>query len=110
MFWPANTSAIMSSSNRERYGIASGIMNTFRNTGMVLSFVVSLVAATSVIPAYIVYKMFVGTLYGKLSLELSGAYLSGQRFAFIISIILLLIAAIMSSVREPIQRIRNTKI
>jgi len=109
MFWPANTSAIMSSSSRERYGIASGIMNTFRNTGMVLSFVISLVAATSVIPAYIVYKMFVGTLYGKLSLELSGAYLSGQRFAFIISIILLLIAAIMSSIRGTYAKSANPK-
>ncbi|MCL4343547.1 MAG: MFS transporter [Nitrososphaerota archaeon] len=99
MFWPANTSAIMSSSSRERYGIASGIMNTFRNTGMVLSFVVALVAATSVIPAYLVYQMFVGTLYGKLSLELSGAYLGGQRFAFIISIALLVVAAVMSSAR-----------
>ncbi len=99
MFWPANTSAIMSSSSRERYGVASGIMNTFRNTGMVLSFVVALVSATSVIPAYLVYEMFIGNLYGKLSLQLSGAYLTGQRFAFIISIILLAIAAIMSSVR-----------
>ncbi|MEM3632564.1 MAG: MFS transporter [Conexivisphaerales archaeon] len=99
MFWPANTSAIMSSSNRERYGIASGIMNTFRNTGMVLSFVVALVSATSVIPAYLVYQMFVGTLYGKLSLELSGAYLAGQKFAFIISIVLLIAAALLSSVR-----------
>lgn len=99
MFWPANTSAIMSSSSRERYGIASGIMNTFRNTGMVLSFVVALVSATSVIPAYLVYQMFVGTLYGKLSLALSGAYLAGQRFAFIISIVLLIVAALMSSAR-----------
>ncbi len=99
MFWPANTSAIMSSSSRDRYGVASGIMNTFRNTGMVLSFVVALVSATSVIPAYLVYQMFIGNLSGKLSLELSGAYLTGQRFAFIISIILLAIAAIMSSVR-----------
>ncbi|MGC8662075.1 MAG: MFS transporter [Nitrososphaeria archaeon] len=103
MFWPANTSAIMSSSSRERYGIASGIMNTFRNTGMVLSFVVALVSATSVIPAYLVYQMFVGTLYGKLSLALSGAYLAGQRFAFIISIILLIVAALMSSARGTSQ-------
>ena len=99
MFWPANTSAIMSSSSRERYGVASGIMNTFRNTGMVLSFVVALVSATSAIPAYLVYEMFVGNLYGKLSPQLAGAYLNGQRFAFTISIILLAIATIMSAVR-----------
>jgi len=99
MFWPANTSAIMSSSSRERYGVASGVMNTFRNTGMVLSFVLALVAATSVIPSILVYKLFVGTLSGKLSISLSMAYLSGQRFAFLVSTVLLLVAVAMSSVR-----------
>lgn len=106
MFWPANTSAIMSSSARERYGVASGIMNTFRNTGMVLSFVVALVSATSVIPAYLVYEMFVGTLTGRLSPALAGAYLAGQRFAFLISIALLVVAAVMSSVRGAEERTR----
>ncbi|MDG7044528.1 MAG: MFS transporter [Nitrososphaerota archaeon] len=99
MFWPANTSAIMSSSSRERYGVASGVMNTFRNTGMVMSFVLALVAATSVIPSAIVYRLFVGNLSGRLSVSLSMAYLSGQRFAFLISTVLLLAAVAMSSVR-----------
>ena len=46
LFWPANTSAIMASSPPARYGVTSGIMNTFRNTGMVMSFVLSLTAVT----------------------------------------------------------------
>ena len=53
-FWPANTSAIMSSTPAGKYGVGSGIMITFRNTGMIFSFAMSLTAATSVIPVNIV--------------------------------------------------------
>ena len=88
-FWPANTSAIMSSTPPARYGVGSGVMNTFRNTGMVLSFALSLTAATSVIPARVVYQLFIGNLSGRLPLSLAVSYLSGQRFAFEISAVLL---------------------
>lgn len=91
-FWPANTSAIMSSTPPAKYGVGSGAMNTFRNTGMVLSFALSLTAATSVIPAGVVYKLFIGDLSGKLSPSLAASYLSGQSFAFEISAALLAVA------------------
>ncbi len=99
LFWPANTSTIMSSAPPRRYGVASGVMNTFRNTGMVMSFALSLVAATSVIPAYVVYQLFIGTYVGALPADLATAYLSGQSFAFTVSIILLAVAAVISMVR-----------
>lgn len=91
-FWPANTSAIMSSTPPAKYGVGSGAMNTFRNTGMVLSFALSLTAATSVIPANIVYQLFVGSLTSKLPATLAASYLSGQSFAFHVSAALLAIA------------------
>ena len=99
MFWPANTSAIMSASPPRRYGVASGVMNMLRNTGMVLSFVLALSAATSVLPASVVYELFVGTLSGKLPEAMAAAYLRGQGFAFTISTALLVASAGMSLVR-----------
>ncbi len=99
LFWPANTSTIMSSAPPRRYGVASGVMNTFRNTGMVMSFALALVAATSVIPAYVVYQLFIGNLTGALPPNLASAYLAGQSFAFEVSIALLAVAAVISMVR-----------
>jgi len=99
LFWPANTSTIMSSAPPRQYGVASGVMNTFRNTGMVMSFALSLVAATSVIPASIVYQLFIGNLSGALPPNFATAYLAGQSFAFEVSIALLAVAAVVSLVR-----------
>jgi len=99
LFWPANTSAIMASSPSARYGVASGIMNTFRNTGMVMSFALSLTAVTGVIPVYIVYQLFIGTFSGTLAPNYATAYLSGQSFAFELSAILLILATLFSLVR-----------
>ena len=92
LFWPANTSAIMSSTPPAKYGVGSGTMNTFRNTGGILSFAISLTAATSVIPAGVVYQLFIGNLSGKLPANLADSYLSGQSFAFEISAALLVVA------------------
>ncbi len=102
LFWPANTSTIMSSSPVGRYGVGSGLMNTFRNTGMVLSFALSLVAATSVIPSQVVYQLFIGSLGHKLSPDLAAGYLSGQSFAFEVSALLLVAATVFSAVRGKV--------
>jgi EmrB/QacA subfamily drug resistance transporter len=99
VFWPANTSAIMAASPSARYGVTSGIMNTFRNTGMVMSFAVSLTAITSVIPAQIVYQLFIGTFSGTLAPNYAVAYLSGQSFAFELSAALMVLATLFSLVR-----------
>ncbi len=98
LFWPANTSAIMSAIPPARFGVGSGVMNTFRNTGMIMSFALSLTAATAVIPPFVVYQLFVGNLAQKLSSNYANSYLSGQSFAFEISAALLIIAIIFSAV------------
>jgi len=95
-FWPANTSAIMSSTPPAKYGVGSGIMITFRNTGMILSFALSLTAATSVIPPNVVYQLFIGNLSGKLSPTLANSYLSGESYAFEISAVLLVISLVFT--------------
>jgi EmrB/QacA subfamily drug resistance transporter len=99
LFWPANTSAIMSAAPRDKYGAASGIMNTFRNTGMIMSFALALTAATSAIPASLVYKLFLGNFEGTLSQSYAVGYLSGQSFAFGISAAVLIVAMVFSLLR-----------
>jgi len=105
LFWPANTSAIMASSPSARYGVASGIMNTFRNTGMVMSFALSLTAVTGAIPVYLVYQLFIGTFSGTLAPHVAAAYLSGQSFAFQLSASLLILATLFSLVRGKEARV-----
>jgi EmrB/QacA subfamily drug resistance transporter len=99
LFWPANTSAIMASSPPDRYGVSSGIMNTFRNSGMVMSFALSLTAITGLIPTNIVYQLFIGTFSGRLAPNYASAYLSGQSYAFEISAALLIVSTLFSLVR-----------
>lgn len=99
LFWPANTSAIMSASPAKMYGVASGVMNTLRNTGMVLSFGLSLIVISDVIPRDLVYQLFIGTLQGGLPHALATEYLGGQRIAFIASAGLLALAIVLSAIR-----------
>ena len=96
IFWPSNTSGIMSALPPRRLGVGSGVMNTMRNTGMIMSFALSLTAATSVIPPSVVYSLFIGNLSTKLSSSLAISYLSGQSFAFEISAVLVVIAIAFS--------------
>ncbi|HUI86273.1 MAG TPA: MFS transporter [Nitrososphaerales archaeon] len=102
-FWPANTSSIMRSSLAGKLGVGSGIMNTFRSTGMILSFALTLTAATAVIPAGIVYQLFIGNLSGKLPVQIGNSYLIGESFAFEISAALLVVALALTlvSVHPP---------
>jgi EmrB/QacA subfamily drug resistance transporter len=105
LFYPANTSTVMSSSPPGKYGLTSGVLATFRNTGMILSFVVSLVAATSAIPFALVGALFVGKLpNGRLSPAYATTYLSGQSVAYYLSCILILVAAAFSFVRGQLKR------
>lgn len=103
-FWPSNTAAIMSSTPPAKYGVGSGTMNTFRNTGSILSFALSLTAATSVIPPGVVYQLFIGNLSGKLKPALAASYLTGQSFAFEISVALLLVALVLVVLSKPAEK------
>jgi EmrB/QacA subfamily drug resistance transporter len=93
-FWPANASMIMSNSPKRHYGIGSGIMNTFQNTGNVLSFAVSLVTITATISGGVVYALFLGTFSGTLPPQAAADYLRGQSWSFLISTALLVGALI----------------
>jgi len=107
LFWPSNTSAVMSGAPKGKYGAASGILSTFRNTGMILSFAVALSAIASKLPPQIVYQLFVGTLSSKLDINTAATYLSAQSYAYHISFGLLILSIVLSLMRPSKSKIQN---
>ncbi len=98
-FFPANNAAIMKGSPKGSYGIASGMLRTFANVGMVLSFALAMLVASTRIPKRMAFAIFVGTT--SLRGQLMGAFDHGIHTAFYIAIILMGIAAACSALRGP---------
>lgn len=105
-FWPANVSMVMSNSPKRHYGIGSGILNTFQNTGNVLSFAISLVTITATISGPVVYALFLGTFSGALPPQAAADYLRGQSLSFLISTVLLLAALVLVRLVPEVSRQR----
>ncbi len=93
-FFPANNAAVMKASPPGSYGIASGMLRTFTNVGMVLSFALAMLAAATKIPRNVAYAIFVGTtnLQGPLMI----AFNHGIHRAFTLAIGLMVVAGIFS--------------
>ena len=98
MFFPPNTSAAMSAAPRERLGVASATLGTMRQTGMVLSFALSLAVAASSLPRDVMLQLFVGTNVS-LGSKIMQAFVFGMHRAFLVSFVLCLVAAGLSVVR-----------
>ncbi|MCL4522267.1 MAG: MFS transporter [Firmicutes bacterium] len=96
-FFPANNSAVMKGAPPGEYGIASGMLRTFANVGMVMSFAVALVMASTRIPRGLAFAIFVGSTH--LHAAQLNAFVSGLHVALYICIGSLLLAGIGSSVR-----------
>ncbi len=96
-FFPANNAAVMKGSPRGSYGIASGMLRTFANIGMVLSFASAMLVAATQVPRNMAFAIFVGTtsLKGKLMI----AFNHGIHMAFYMAIVLMLVAAVFSLLR-----------
>jgi EmrB/QacA subfamily drug resistance transporter len=95
MFFSPNTSAAMSAAPKNRLGIASATLATFRQTGMVVSFALSLAVAASSLPHDIMMQIFIGTNVS-LGSHVMQSFVLGIRNAFLFSIVLCLIAASIS--------------
>ena len=96
-FFPANNSAVMASAPRGAYGIASGLLRTFSNIGMVSSFAVALLVASLSIPRQLAFQIFLGT--SGINGALSAAFIDGLHSALIASIGLLGVAVLLSVLR-----------
>ncbi len=97
MFWPANNSAVMKSSEAGRFGTASGILRLFGAMGIMGSFIIVIVTATLAIPRYLAFEIFVGT--SKLIGGITKGFITGMHFSFIFLIAMLAIAAVLSLTR-----------
>jgi len=96
-FFPANNSAVMANAPRRAYGIASGLLRTFSNIGMVSSFAVALLIASVSIPRQLAFAIFLGV--GQITGELSQAFVDGMHSALEASISLLAVAFVLSVLR-----------
>ena len=96
-FFPANNSAVMANAPPRAYGIASGLLRTFANIGMVCSFALALLIASLAIPRELAISIFLGT--STLGGKLASAYISGMHFALYSSIGIILVAITFSLLR-----------
>lgn len=96
-FFPANTSAVMKAAPGSLFGVASGMLRTFANVGMVFSFAVAILVAARSIPRGLAFAIFVGTTH--LSHELAGTFTSGLHAAFLSSVGIMALAAVLSATR-----------
>jgi hypothetical protein len=88
----------MKAAPSDMFGIASGMMRTFANIGMVFSFSVAILVASRSISRQLAFAIFVGTstLHG----SLASAFTTGLHAAFYESVAFMVIAAILSALRS----------
>ncbi len=98
LFWPSNNSAVMSSAPRRLYGSVSGLLRTLSSIGTLMSYVITISAASLAIPRYVAFEVFLGT--SKLEGGVSGQFLSGLHTALLISLVPLIIAGILSIMKS----------
>lgn len=97
MFWPANNASVMRHSPRELYGSTSGLLRTLSNIGTLLSFVLAISVASSVIPRYVAFQVFVGT--STLVGGVTSSLLTGLRASLLFSAGMLFVSALFSYMR-----------
>jgi EmrB/QacA subfamily drug resistance transporter len=98
LFYPPNTSAAMTDAPKNRLGIASATLATLRQVGMVTSFALSLAVAAASLPKDVMMQLFVGTNV-TLGSSITQEFVIGMHSAFILSLVLCLVAAGISLVR-----------
>jgi MFS family permease len=101
-FFPANSSAVIANSPPDAYGVASGLLRTVANIGMVGSFAMALLAASSAVSRQQAFAIFLGT--SNLSSDLAAAFVNGVHTALHTAIIPMGIALILSFIRGPESR------
>ncbi len=97
MFWPSNTSAVMSSAPRDLYGSISGLLRTLSNVGTLFSYVIAISVAALSVPRSVAFEIFLGK--DKLEGGISASFVGGVHAALAVSFIILIFAGISSLVR-----------
>jgi EmrB/QacA subfamily drug resistance transporter len=99
LFWSPNTSTTMGAAPRNRLGVASATLGTFRNVGMVFSFAVALAVAAATMPTRLMNDIFLGAV-NHMDPSISRAFTSGMSHSFLASVGICLLAIFFSIVRE----------
>jgi len=95
LFYPANSTAIMSQAKPDTFGAISGLRATLANMGTLLSFVIALTVASASVPPAVAYAVFLGTS-NPLGGALGISFLDGIRAALYGAAALLAVAAVFS--------------
>ena len=108
MFFSPNASAIMGAVPVERRGIAAGVRTMMNNAGSVISIALAMAIISSSIDPRAMAGLFSGTQVGSKGIAV-GNFISGLRYAFIISLIMSLLAAFISFLKasQPKWKIKN---
>jgi EmrB/QacA subfamily drug resistance transporter len=99
MFYPANTTAIMSQATPRTFGSISGLRATLMNIGTLLSFVLAITIASISVPRSVTYEVFLGTTN-----QIGGIgsqFLTGIHAALYGAVAVLGVAALLSWSRGP---------
>ncbi len=94
MFWPSNTSAVMSNTPPRLYGSTSGLLRTLSNIGTLLSYVIAITVAATTVPRYVTFEVFLGV--AKLNGNVSSKFIVGIHSALIVAMIVLIASSISS--------------
>jgi len=108
LFWSPNTSTTMSAAPRARLGVASGMLNTMRNVGMIFSYAIAMTVAAASMPPAIMNAVFLGTI-GRLKADISQAFCAGMSHAFLASVVICLLGIVFSAVRQSSKAVRASE-
>ncbi len=94
MFFPANSAAIMANADPMHYGSVSGLSRLMQNIGTLASYVITLTVASLAVSRELAFEIFLGTstLIGGVSVE----FLDGIHAALELSLVILLVAVVLS--------------
>lgn len=81
----------------DEYGIASGLLRTFANVGMVFSFAMAVLIASQSVSRRAAFAIFVGSI--SLPVSARAAFTSGLHAAFYASTALMVLAGLLSATR-----------
>jgi EmrB/QacA subfamily drug resistance transporter len=106
MYFPANTSAVMEHARTGSYGSISGLLRTIQNIGILGSYVLAISVASISIPRNMAFAIFIGTT--NLSGGLSDAFIRGIDSALYASVVVLIVAVLLSLTRGKEQRTNSS--
>lgn len=106
LFYPSNNSAVMANAEPGFYGSVNGLLRTMQNVGGLMSYVIVIYIAATAVPRAIAFQVFVGTT--QLLGGLTSSFIGGIETALAGSLILMIIAGILSAARGKTSKTQSS--